>query len=169
MDEYKWYIGYTYPKAERKVFRRIKEFGVETFLPLHKIKRKWSDRIKEVEMPLFPNYIFVKTMRHHLSELLTIDGLSKFISFGGETAVITERELETINKVLKSKQEIELSNRKLKKGQRILFKEGALEGLEGILVTEQGKERCLIEIEGIGQILSINLSTLYIGSAIKIE
>ena len=60
-SEEKWYALYTRPRAEKLVFQRLVEAGIETFLPLQKTYRMWSDRKKLVEKPLLSSYIFVKT------------------------------------------------------------------------------------------------------------
>ena len=132
----KWYVAYTYPRAEKKVNKRIKELGVETFFPTQIVKKKWSDRIKEIETPLFPNYIFAKAFNHQIGNLLSIDGLSRFISFGGQLATIREQDIEMIKKILRKKIYIEKS--RFRRGQKVVIKVGPLSGLEGILIKEDG-------------------------------
>ena len=57
----KWYAIYTRPRWEKKVDLLLKDQGLESYCPLNKVKRKWSDRIKLVEEPLFKSYVFVRT------------------------------------------------------------------------------------------------------------
>ena len=59
--EKKWYALYTKPRWEKKVYRLLSERGMEAYCPLNKVKKKWSDRIKLVEEPLFKSYVFVHT------------------------------------------------------------------------------------------------------------
>lgn len=54
-----WDMAYTFPKAERKAACKLREMGVTSFLPLHKVVKQWSDRKKKLELPLFPNYLFI--------------------------------------------------------------------------------------------------------------
>jgi transcriptional antiterminator RfaH len=68
-EENKWYALYTRPRAEKQVYQRLTEAGVETFLPLQKTYRMWSDRKKLVEKPLLSSYIFVNTKSKHFPEV----------------------------------------------------------------------------------------------------
>ena len=56
----KWHVIYTAPRAEKKVNERLESQGVETYLPLQKTLRQWSDRKKKVSIPLFNSYVFVR-------------------------------------------------------------------------------------------------------------
>ena len=80
--------------------------GLNSFLPLCKMKRQWSDRVKLVEIPLFNSYVFVNTTLDQVPKLLGINGVSRFLSFGGEFATISEEEIEIIKKVVESKQQV---------------------------------------------------------------
>ena len=71
-----WYVLYTSARAEKQVEQRLKLAGIETYLPLHRSRRKWSDRVKVVEVPLFNSYVFVRCEEHKLRELLLIYGVS---------------------------------------------------------------------------------------------
>ncbi|MDD2285563.1 MAG: UpxY family transcription antiterminator [Paludibacter sp.] len=95
-----WYVIYTAPKAEKQVQQRLTEQGVEAFLPLHLSPRKWSDRVKLVEMPLFPSYLFVYTRRTALYDLVRIPGIARIIYFEGQPAVVRPREISAIRQFL---------------------------------------------------------------------
>ncbi len=95
-----WYIIYTTPRAEKRVVERMHELGVEVFLPLHKTPRKWSDRIKLVEVPLFPSYVFIKTQKNQLYDLLKVNGVARFLYFEGEPATMYPEEIDAIKEFL---------------------------------------------------------------------
>ncbi len=98
--EKQWFVLYTTPRAEKQVEQRIADDITEVFLPLHLSPRKWSDRIKMVEVPLFPSYIFVKTYRWHLYDLVRMPGVARILYFLGEPAVLRDSEIEAIRKFL---------------------------------------------------------------------
>ncbi|GAB1416559.1 hypothetical protein MASR2M117_19650 [Paludibacter sp.] len=96
----KWYVLYTSPRAEKQVLQRLLDENIESFLPLHLSPRRWSDRIKLVETPLFSSYIFVYTIHHRLFDLVRLPGISRVIYFEGKPAVIREREIKAIRQFL---------------------------------------------------------------------
>jgi transcription antitermination factor NusG len=98
--EHKWYVLYTTPRAEKQVEQRIATEVTEVFLPLHLSPRKWSDRVKLVEVPLFPSYIFVKTHRAQLYDLVRMAGVARILYFQKEPAVLRESEIEAIRNFL---------------------------------------------------------------------
>ncbi|HRZ97883.1 MAG TPA: UpxY family transcription antiterminator [Paludibacter sp.] len=96
----KWYVLYTSPRAEKQVEMRIKELDIEVFLPLHKSPRRWSDRIKIVEIPLYSSYIFVHTSHEKLYQLLKIPGVARIVFFCGLPAVVSPKEINAIRSFL---------------------------------------------------------------------
>jgi len=87
----KWHVIYTMPRAERKVASSIDEMGIESYLPLYKVTRQWSDRKKKVEVPLFPNYVFVKVSEKGRRVIFNIKEPVKFISIDNKPVVVDER------------------------------------------------------------------------------
>lgn len=166
MDQRKWYIAYTHSNSEKKVHSRVLCMGIETYLPLHKVKKKWSDRIKVVELPLFSSYLFIKTTEDKIPMLIGIDGIARFLSFERKLATIKEREIELIKRIIKDGKDINAAEKgTFSNGQRVRITGGPFVGLEGTLLKEQGKSRFLIEIEGLDQMLSINIPVYYFDSA----
>ena len=92
----KWYLLYITPRAEKKVADRLRLEGIDVYLPLHLSPRKWSDRIKLVEVPLFPGYLFVKTEREGLYKAVMVPGVARIIYFEGEPVEVRESEIEAI-------------------------------------------------------------------------
>lgn len=161
MNQYKWYIAYTHSNSEKKVHSKVLNLGIEAYLPLHKVKRKWSDRTKIVELPLFSSYLFVKTTEEKIPKLMGIEGIARFLSFERKLATIKEQEIELIKRIIKDGKDIHAEKKTFSNGQVVKITGGPFVGLEGILLKEQGKSRFLIEIEGLDQMLSINIPIYY--------
>ena len=95
-----WYVLYTRPRAEKQVAARLAEAGEEVFLPLHLTPRKWSDRVKLVEMPLFASYVFVLTDRASLYDILRLPGVARVVYFQGEPAHVQVKEINALKEFL---------------------------------------------------------------------
>jgi transcription antitermination factor NusG len=92
----KWYVLYTSPRAEKMVEKRLITDGVEAYLPLYNSKRKWSDRIKVVEMPLFTSYIFVHCNEYKVRMLSMYQGVVGAVYYLGKPAVVRDEEISAI-------------------------------------------------------------------------
>jgi Transcription antiterminator len=95
-----WYALYTAPRAEKVVSKRLNDGGVATFLPLLQLERKWSDRIKVVEMPMFPSYVFVHVKESELHSLLSVSGVIRVVYFCGRPAEIKDSDITSIRKMI---------------------------------------------------------------------
>jgi transcription antitermination factor NusG len=95
-----WYVLYTAARAEKQVAARLEREGIETYLPLHKSKRKWSDRVKVVEMPLFSSYIFVHCPESQLYSLNLVAGVSRTVYYLGRPAKVHQHEIDSIKEFL---------------------------------------------------------------------
>lgn len=91
-----WYVLYTASRVEKQVVQRLKAYDVETYLPLHLTPRKWSDRVKLIEMPLFSSYVFVKTTDEKLRTLVGVNGISRIVFYNGSPALVRDSEIEAI-------------------------------------------------------------------------
>lgn len=136
-----WYVLYTAPKAEKQVALRLQSLGEEVFLPIHLTPRKWSDRIKMVEMPLFPSYIFIKTERSRLYDIYRERGVSRIIYYLGQPAELRENEIQAIRTFLEKAKGKECSF-EIDDEVKIAF--GPLTGRVGKVKTIKGKHVVLI-------------------------
>jgi transcription antitermination factor NusG len=98
----KWYVLQTRSRFEKKCFEQLSLLGISVFLPMQKIKRKWSDRIKEIETPLFSGYLFIQFDEKDRYKILNTNGIVRFVSFSGIYATLSENQIETIRKIEKS-------------------------------------------------------------------
>ncbi|NWJ53462.1 MAG: UpxY family transcription antiterminator [Bacteroidetes bacterium] len=158
-NEYRWYAIYTRSRAEKKVNTELTLTGIETYLPLRKTIRQWSDRKKMVEAPLFNSYVFVKVSEKEYLKVLNTDGVTRFITFEGLAVAIPEVQINAIKAYLEEPEPIEETDDPLKMepGQNIIVTRGPMKGLMGILITIQGKNKVKVEIEAIGHTLMITI------------
>ncbi len=161
-NEEKWYALYTRPRAEKLVFRRLIEIGIETFLPLQKTLRQWSDRKKTVEKPLIPSYIFVKTKSKYFPNVYHTEGVVSFVRFEGKPVCVTQREIDNLRILVDSNADIELSDEKFEKGEYVKVTTGALNGLTGELISSGDKKKVLVRIESLDKNIVVTIHTAFL-------
>ena len=153
-----WYAVHTRTRHEKLVARRFQENGLETFLPLVQEVHRWSDRKKVVQLPLFSCYVFAKIFPTNIERvrLLRVDGVLSLVGKRGEGTSIPDDQIESI-KVLSSGQTAWTPYPFLKVGQRVRIRSGALNGLEGILLSSKGDITLVVSIEAIQRSLAVRL------------
>jgi transcription antitermination factor NusG len=157
-----WYALYTRPRAEKQVHLRIMEMDIETFLPLYKTIRMWSDRKKIVEKPLFSSYVFVKANHSQYHKVLKVAGAVKFISFEGKAVAIPEKQILNLKILIDSDFQIEVTGDRFEKGDNIEVTHGALVGLTGELIRIKRKNKVVVRIDRIDQNLIVDIPAAYI-------
>lgn len=130
--------------------------GYEEYLPVYRTRKRWSDRMMESELPLFPGYVFCRFEAHHRLPILTTPGVVSIVSAGKIPFPIPEEEISGIQAALASGLAV-LPCPYLKQGQRVRLKEGALEGVEGILLHEKSEWRVVLSIELLQRSVSIEV------------
>lgn len=157
MNNPKWYVLITRPRAEKQVSRRLTETGFENYLPLRRQLRTWSDRKKWVEEPLFSSYIFVKTEERLRSRVFEAGGLLKYVSIGGKTAVISEEEIERVRRLCSYEGDVVIQSGTLAVGDEVRITAGHFEGLHGRILETDGKARLRIFITGLACFASVEI------------
>lgn len=152
MNSRKWLAVYTRPRWEKKVNKLLSDKGVENYCPLNKVKRKWSDRIKTVEEPLFKSYVFVKVNEKDKTEVRMTPGVINFVYWQGKPAVIKEKEIQTIKKFLSEYDHVEARPMELKPDQRVKIASGLFMDHEG-KVVEVKQKKVIVAIDSLGYIL----------------
>ena len=161
-SEEKWYALYTRPRAEKLVYKRLVDIGIETFLPIQKTLRQWSDRKKIVEKPLIPSYIFVKTKSKFFPTVYNTDGVVSFIRFEGKPVCVTQREIDNLRLLVDSNADIELSSEKFEKGEQVKVTTGPLNGLTGELISSGDKKKVLVRIESLDKNIVVTIHTAFL-------
>ncbi len=150
-NSYYWHAVYVKSRTEKKAQAELQIQEIETFLPLQRKLRQWSDRKKWVEMPLISGYLFVKASRKEYDQILQSNYVVSYVRFEGKAAVIPDAQIEYLKLMLKQdNSEIEITREKLKPGQMIEVVAGLLIGLKGKLQKIKGKNKVAIEFVELG-------------------
>lgn len=96
IDRPRWYAAYTLPRHEKAVADRLISQKIEPYLPLYSAMRCWNHRQVEVELPLFPGYVFVKMLLEDRIRILSRPGIIRLVSFNGHPAVLPDEEIERL-------------------------------------------------------------------------
>jgi len=153
-----WYGLHTRPRHEKIVAYRLEERGVTTFLPLVTEVHGWSDRKKTVQLPLFSCYVFAKFTpdRSDRLRVLRVDGVFGLVGTRGEGTAIPDEQIDAVRSLVETQLPWS-AHPFLKIGQRVRIRSGALNGLEGILVSRNGDRTLVISIEAIQRSLAVRV------------
>jgi transcription antitermination factor NusG len=147
----KWYVLYTASRAEKQVAQRLEKEGITAFLPLHLSPRRWSDRIKLIEIPLFSSYIFIHTQEPLLHRIITLQGVSHVVYYDGKPAVVWESEITAIQQFLEQARAKELN---YQPDEKVLIACGPLRNISG-KIKRIGKTYILLHLEQIGLTVTV--------------
>lgn len=158
-DKKNWYAVYTKPRWEKKVFGLLSEKGVEAYCPLNRVRKKWSDRVKWVEEPLFKSYVFVKVAEEEAAGVRLVNGVVNFVYWLGKPAIIKNKEIEIIRKFLNDHAEVQVAPLDLRVDSRITILQGALmDKTAKVVKVFNNKVRVVIESIGYSLVATIDKS-----------
>ncbi len=151
-----WYGLRTRSNCERLASLSLENKGYEPYLPVYRSRRRWSDRVVEIDQPLFPGYVFCRFDAGRRLPIVTTAGVISIIGFGNDPAPIPEHEIEAIQTVLHSGLATETCPF-LREGQRVRVSRGSLKGVEGILVKKKADWRLIVSINMLQRSVSVEL------------
>ncbi len=154
----RWCAVYTRARHEKVVANRLCEKGVTTFFPMVTEVHHWSDRKKTVELPLFSTYLFVKLMpsNEDRQKVLRIDSVLGFVGTPGWGTPIPNEQIDAV-RTLVNVQLPFACHPFLKTGQRVRIRSGALNGLEGILLSRKGDRKLIISVDAMQRSLAVQI------------
>jgi len=142
----------------------LTEKKLESYCPLNKVRKKWSDRMKTVEEPLFKSYVFARVNEEEQAKVRMTAGVMNFVYWQGRPAIIPAREIETVRKFLNEYENVVAEPLELKERSRVTINQGLFMDHEAqVLKIEGNRVKVVIESIGYSLIASIdkkNLSTL---------
>lgn len=150
-----WYALYTRSRHEKIAEEELRRKKIETFLPLRKITRRWSDRKKVIEEPLFKGYLFVNIPLKLRWDVLNTRGVARFIGPSARVPVVVpEKDLWAIRRFIEEEIEID-PYPYLKTGERVYIRSGPFKGAEGFIIQKGGHSRLVISLDMLMQSVSI--------------
>jgi len=149
----KWYALYTKPRWEKKVYQLLNEKQIESYCPLNKVTRKWSDRMKTVEEPLFKSYVFVCIHDELQNQVRMTQGVMNFVYWQGKPAIVKDKEIEVIRKFLNEYNNVVAQPISLQPNNKVKIQQGIFMDKEATILKVQGN-KVQVVIDSIGYSLT---------------
>lgn len=151
-----WYALRVKPNWERRVAHQLDRKGYEEFLPTYRVRRRWSDRWKELDLPLFPGYVFCRFAPQRSLCVVRTAGVVFVVSFGGTPAPVSDGEIAAIRKAVQSGLEVGPWPY-LHVGHRVRIEDGPLAGVEGILVEIKSRRKLVVSVTLLQRSVAVEL------------
>jgi transcription antitermination factor NusG len=151
-----WYALSVKHQHEKAIEAALRHKGFDAFAPMYRSRRKWSDRTKEIELPLFSGYVFCRFAHEAKVNVLNTPAISRVVDFGGVPAAIPDAEIEAIRTIVNS----DLPTRpwpNLKPGDRVRVERGPLRGVEGTLVKEKDALELVVSVELLQRAVAVHV------------
>jgi transcription antitermination factor NusG len=157
-DQSAWFAIQTRPRYEKKITAELQEKGVKAFLPLFSAKHQWTDRLREVHLPVFPGYVFVRIVpvAHARVSVLRTNGVISFVGVRNMGIPIPDSEIEAIQTVFEQGVAFE-PYPSLKVGQQVAIRGGCLEGVSGVLMARNGDRSLIISVNLIQRSIAMRI------------
>lgn len=161
-QNYRWYPVCTRSRAEKKAHEELNRKGIQTYLPLKKTVKQWSDRKKIVEEPLIKSYLFAYISAREYAEVLMTNGVARFIYFSSQVASIPDQQIHDLKLLLATDADLELIDYDIKPGESVLIKAGPFKGIIAELVSVHNKQRIILRLQNMGYSININTSIAFV-------
>ena len=146
LSEQHWYAVSVRPRHEKAVTIHLENRGLTCFLPVYRSVRSWKDRRKELDMVLFPGYIFVRLDLRNRIRVLQAPGAVRFVTFQGHPAPVQDSQLQALASGLTAGLRAE-PHPYLRRGRRVRVVRGPLANTEGILVRRKERFRLVLSVD----------------------
>jgi transcription antitermination factor NusG len=140
-----WYVAYTLPRHEKSVADRLINQDMETYLPLYSSVRTWNRRRVEVELPLFPGYVFMKMIITDRVRVLAHPGVIRLVGFNGHAVALPDGEVERLRSSLATWKAEPYPF--LTVGKQVKIRSGPFAGIQGRIIRRKGKMRLIVSLE----------------------
>lgn len=156
--KYYWHAVYLKYRTDKKVYEELTGKGIECYLPLRMVKRTWSDRVKVIEEPLLPGYIFVRISLSQYYDVLVTNGALRYVCFDNKPAVVREDQINLLKLFVEHlNDQIEVSTERLRKGSLVKILSGPLKNVVGEVLDTRGKRYLILRFHQLGYTLQVDL------------
>ena len=161
MMDKQWIVVRSKPRSEKVAHNELVKKNIESYLPLLKERRKWSDRKKWVEFPLFSSYLFARIDIKDSIFVLQTQGVNTIVKFGKQIAIVQNSVIEAIRLAMEGGYQLEPVEYFVE-GNQVEVIAGPMKGVKGIVAKLKGQNRLIIKIDAIQQALSIKIESKFI-------
>ena len=158
-----WFALQVRTRNEAGVAEQLSGRGYERFLPLYKVRKRWSDRIKEVDAPLFPGYLFCRFDPQDRLPILKTPGVMQIVGFKNGPVPVDESEIQALLTVIAAgapHQPWPL----LTAGDRVRIESGPLLGLEGILTEVRRSHRLVLSVTLLQRSVAVEIDSALVAA-----
>ena len=158
-----WYAVYTRPRAEKRVDTLLQKKFIESWCPLQKVVRQWSDRKKTILQPLFTSYVFVHVNDEQRIEVLETDGVLNYVHYLGKPATIKDEEIQLIKSYLQESEAAITTQswESLDADIKVQITGGVFMQNTGTVI-KSGKKRLYVKLESLGQVMVVEFPSHYV-------
>ena len=164
MNTHPWYAIHTRAKHEKAVAAQLAFKGYDVFMPTRRVRKRWSDRMQQIETPLFEGYTFCRLDLSVSGRIVTTPGVIRILGIGGKPVAIDDEEIAAIQRLTASGCEV-ASVPYLEVGQRVRIEAGSLAGVEGILQSVRGANRLVVSISLLQRSVAVEIDADLVAAA----
>jgi transcription antitermination factor NusG len=151
-----WFAAYTMSRHEKRIAEQCERIGIEHFLPLYVLHKTWKNRVRvDVQLPLFPNYIFAQLSPGEHVPLLKLPGVLSMVGNAAGSLPIPAAEIETLRQFVRCKAFLPHAN--VHSGDRVRINRGPLEGLTGVVLRRNNGLRFVVSLDSIKKSVAVDL------------
>lgn len=161
MQSVNWYAAYTRPRHERAVVASLAQCGYETVYPSYSVASRWSDRVKRIESPLFPGYVFVRCDALLRLPVLKTPGLLYLVGDGIRPLPVPDAEVENLQRAMRSHARMQPVPH-LNEGEQVYVGRGPLAGLSGFLLAWRNSLRVVISVELLARSVAVEVEAAWL-------
>lgn len=163
-----WFAVYTKPRWEKKVNAVLLKKAIESYCPMQRVQRQWSDRKKIVEDPLFKSYVFVHTSEEERLNVLQTDGIINFVHYLGKPAIIRDEEIDLIKAYLLEKEAIisiqSINN--FRQHDKVIVRQGVFMDNTGTVI-KSGTKKVYVQLESLGQVMVVEFPMSFVSPVVE--
>jgi transcription termination/antitermination protein NusG len=151
-----WHAIHTRYQHEKTVVRALSNKGHDVFLPLYTAVRLWRRRPTELQLPLFPGYLFIQGGMDRQMQILSTPGIIGIVKLGGLPAVVPQEQIAAVRRLVENSSQVE-PHAFLQCGDRVRVISGSLNGVEGILIRTKGNYRLVVSMQLLGRSAAVEI------------
>jgi transcription antitermination factor NusG len=151
-----WFALRVRPKHEKTVATSLSKLGFDEYVPLQRVRRVWSDRVKVLDTPLFPGYIFCRFTYSERLRVLNSPGVESVVGFGKTDVPVEDAEIAAVRTLVASGRPL-AHLPFLRIGQSVLIESGPLAGIRGVVLRDESAWRVVVSVEALDRSIAVEV------------